>query len=145
MTAKPRYRPPTAKKMKRTGTAKYGPKKNRKTDPVARYQQMQNSWNSSKFLKKSGTKQGRKLDLEGFNQWKKIVQDSNKPVKQSRKIYAKKKAPTEKRRDNLRFNLRAKMSQEDYCDRDLKYFHYNNRETPDPLDEMPGQLYEIEG
>ena len=106
---------------------------------------MQNSWNSSKFLKKSGTKQGRKLDLEGFNQWKKIVQDSNKPVKQSRKIYAKKKAPTEKRRDNLRFNLRAKMSQEDYCDRDLKYFHYNNRETPDPLDEMPGQLYEIEG
>ena len=28
------------------------------------------------------------------------------------------------------------MSREDYCDRDLKYFHYNNGETPDPVDEQ---------
>ena len=85
MTAKPKVsRPTTAKKFKRYGSAKFGKKKPKKSDPVARYQQMQNSWKTSKFLKQSsGTKQGRKLDLAGFNQWKKIVQDSNKPVKHS--------------------------------------------------------------
>ena len=36
------------------------------------------------------------------------------------------KGPTEDRRDDLRFNLRAKMSQMNYVDKDLKNYHYQN-------------------
>ena len=72
-------RPGTAKSrgLKRPNSAykstynKYGqfkPMKIKKSDPVSRYQSMQNSWKSSKFLRThKGTKQGRKLDLAGFN------------------------------------------------------------------------------
>jgi hypothetical protein len=35
------------------------------------------------------------------------------------------KAPTDDRRDELRFQLRAKISQKDYVDRKMKAFHYN--------------------
>lgn len=35
------------------------------------------------------------------------------------------KAPTEDRRDDLRFQLRAKISQKDYVDKQMKDFHYN--------------------
>jgi hypothetical protein len=43
---------------------------------------MKNSWAKNKFLSKNkGTKQGRKLDLAGYNQWKKMVHASQpKPV-----------------------------------------------------------------
>ena len=30
------------------------------------------------------------------------------------------------KRDDLRFHLRAKMSQKDYVDDNMKYFHYMN-------------------
>lgn len=45
--------------------------------------------------------------------------DATDAKKQSRLQFAPKIGPTEDRRDNMRFNLRAKMSQEDYCDNDL--------------------------
>lgn len=35
------------------------------------------------------------------------------------------KAPTDDRRDDLRFQLRAKISQKDYVDKQMKAFHYN--------------------
>jgi len=34
------------------------------------------------------------------------------------------KGPTEDRRDDLRFQLRAKISQKDYVDKNMKAFHY---------------------
>ena len=134
-------RPGTGYKAPRPATGK---KKSKKSDPVARYQSMQNSWKSSKFLRANkGTKQGRKLDLAGFNQWKRIVQTHNKPTKKpQRKVRAPKHGPTEDRRDDMRFHLRAKLSQPDYCDRDLKYFHYQSKinrgekEEPEPIPEM---------
>ena len=36
------------------------------------------------------------------------------------------KALASDRRDDLRYNLRAKISQENYVDRRLKQFHYGN-------------------
>jgi hypothetical protein len=33
--------------------------------------------------------------------------------------------PLDSRRDDLRFNLRAKISQKNYIDKDMKAFHYN--------------------
>lgn len=35
------------------------------------------------------------------------------------------KAPTEDRRDEMRFQLRAKISQKDYLDKNMRAFHYN--------------------
>lgn len=102
-------------------------KKSKKSDPVSRYQSMQNSWNQSKFLSKNkGTKEGRKLDLAGYNQWAKVVQNSQvKPVvKQIHRYINPLEAPTTGKRDDLRFHLRAKMSQEDYVDDSMRYFHY---------------------
>ena len=40
------------------------------------------------------------------------------------------KAPTEDRRDDMRFQLRAKISQKDYCDKNMKNFHYNKEKQP---------------
>ena len=33
------------------------------------------------------------------------------------------------RRDDLRYALRAKISQKDYVDRDMKNFHYGNQNS----------------
>lgn len=138
----PYQRPQTAKPVqtkKRPTTAGlsttsvFGSKKSLKTkmqkksDPVSRYQSMQNSWSKNKFLKQhKGTKQGRKLDLAGFNQWARMVQSSQpKPVlKQVHKYINPNNPLASNKRDDLRFHLRAKMSQEDYVDKDMKYFHY---------------------
>lgn len=128
---------PKCKKRPGTGlssTSVYGNKKGlkakmmKKSDPVSRYQSMQNSWAKNKFLSKhKGTKQGRKLDLAGFNQWAKIVQSSNqKPVVKQIHRYINPNNPlASNKRDDLRFHLRAKMSQEDYVDSTMKHFHYN--------------------
>lgn len=138
-------RPQTAsssKKQKRPSTAMMGTpsvfssstkkslksKMIKKSDPVSRYQTMKNSWSKSKFLSQhKGTKQGRKLDLAGFNQWAKLVQNSQqKPVlKQVHRFINPNDTPTMNKRDELRFHLRAKISQEDYLDKDMKLFHYS--------------------
>lgn len=100
----------------------------KKSDPVSRYQAMQNSWTKNKFLSQhKGTKQGRKLDLCGFNQWARMVQSSNqKPVVKQIHRYINQNMPlASNKRDDLRFHLRAKMSQEDYVDATMKHFHYN--------------------
>lgn len=102
-------------------------KMKKKSDPVSRYQQMQNSWSKNKFLSQhKGTKQGRKLDLAGFNQWARMVQSLNqKPVVKQVHRYINPNMPlASNKRDDLRFHLRAKMSQEDYVDKDMKHFHY---------------------
>jgi hypothetical protein len=44
---------------------------------------------------------------------------------QVHKFITNAKAPTEDRRDDLRFQLRAKISQKDYVDKQMKVFHYN--------------------
>ena len=57
--------------VKKTGLAQ------KKTDPVSRYQNMQNQWKSSSFLKSSDNKQGRKLELDRFHKWSSIVHAHN--------------------------------------------------------------------
>ena len=54
------------------------PKK--KNDPVARYQSMQNEWAKSNYLKKTTGGGGRKLQLDRFNQWRKLADDENKRI-----------------------------------------------------------------
>ena len=103
-------------------------KKNKKSDPVSRYQSMKNSWTKSKFLSKNkGTKEGRKLDLAGYNSWIKYTHNSqHKPVvKQVHRYINPLDAPTMSKRDELRYHLRAKISNEDYVDRDMKMFHFS--------------------
>ena len=54
------------------------PKK--KSDPVRRFQNMQNQWQKSSFLKASGgtnNKQGRKLELDRFHKWSSLVHQHN--------------------------------------------------------------------
>lgn len=46
--------------------------KQKKTDPVSRYQNIQNEWSKSVFLKKGG-QNGRKLELDRFNKWRVLV------------------------------------------------------------------------
>lgn len=73
-------------------------------------------------------KQGRKLDLEKFNKWSKMVRAFNDQMtvkKVHRVAVPNPKAPTDDRRDDLRFQLRAKISQKDYVDKQMKAFHYN--------------------
>lgn len=52
----------------------------RKNDPVSRYQSMQNEWAKNNFLKKTTGGNGRKLELDRFNQWRKLVDDENKRI-----------------------------------------------------------------
>ena len=52
----------------------------KKTDPVSRYQSMQNEWSKSSFLKKTTGGNGRKLELDRFNQWRKLADDENKRI-----------------------------------------------------------------
>lgn len=58
-------RPTTAK----TSKFNKNTKKQTKTDPVSRYQSMQNQWSQSAFLSKNG-QTGRKLELDRFNKWR---------------------------------------------------------------------------
>ena len=44
-------------------------KQNKKTDPVSRYQNLQNEWKSNRFLNKSSLKEGRKLDIDRYHKW----------------------------------------------------------------------------
>ena len=115
------------------------PKK--KADPVARFQNMQNQWQRNSFLKSSDNKQGRKLELDRFHKWSSLVHAHNSQTTtyltlfltylldfrkkgQVHKFIANGKAPTEDRRDDLRFQLRAKISQKDYVDKQMRAFHY---------------------
>jgi hypothetical protein len=128
-TRKTTKRPSTAMStssgfMKKTGLKA---KMLKKSDPVSRYKAMQNSWAKNKFLSKhKGTKQGRKLDLAGFNQWANMVQNSQvKPVvKQIHKYINPNQPLASNKRDDMRFHLRAKMSNEDYVDKSMKFYHY---------------------
>lgn len=69
------------------------------------------------------------MNLDRFHKWSVIMDQHNKQG-QCRKgqvhkyIQPPTKGPTENRRDDLRFNLRAKMSQKDYVDKDMRYFHF---------------------
>lgn len=97
------------------------------SDPVSRYKTMKDSWSNCKFLaQQKSVKEGRKLDLAGFNQWAKAMQNSShKPVlKQVHRFINSNEAPTTNKRDDLRFLLRAKISQKDYMDRNMKLFYY---------------------
>lgn len=53
----------------------------KKTDPVSRYQSMQNQWQRNNFLKSSDNKQGRKLELDRFHKWSSVVHAQNEPCK----------------------------------------------------------------
>ncbi len=119
------YSRPKTAKTKRPGTKKIT-KYNKKSDPVARYQQMQNSWSKHKL-----SKGGRKLDLAGFNRWAKMVQSTPKKavVKQVHRYINPNEPLASNKRDDLRFHLRAKMSQKDYVDSNMKYFHYMNSKS----------------
>jgi len=69
---------------------------------------MQNQWQKSSFLKASGTnsKQGRKLELDRFHKWSSVVHQHNcQTTKKSQvhRLITNQKAPTEDRRDDLRF------------------------------------------
>ena len=98
----------------------------KKTDPVSRYQSMQNQWQRNNFLKSSDNKQGRKLELDRFHKWSSVVHAQNEPCKKkSQKQGPAVKGPTEDRRDDMRFQLRAKISQKDYLDKNMKVYHYN--------------------
>lgn len=132
-TAKPNSRPKrpstaymsTASTFNSTKSLKR--RKVNKCDPVSRYQSMKNSWTNCKFLSQNkGTKEGRKLDLAGYNQWVKHTQNSqHKPVvKQVHRYINPLEAPTMNKRDELVYNLRAKLTNEDYVDGSMKYFHY---------------------
>ena len=97
------------------------------SDPVSRYRTMKESWTNCRFLaQQKGIKEGRKLDLAGFNQWAKAMQNSShKPLlKQVHRFINSNEAPTTSKRDDLRFLLRAKISQKDYMDRNMKLFYY---------------------
>ena len=52
--------------------AKKSNKPMKKTDPVSRYQSLQNEWKRSKNLV-SNNKEGRKLDLDRFHKWSSLV------------------------------------------------------------------------
>jgi hypothetical protein len=80
----------------------------KKTDPVSRYQNMQNQWKSSSFLKASDSKQGRKLELDRFHKWSTVVhaqsqQTTQKKGQVHKYILQNNKAPTDDRRDDMRF------------------------------------------
>jgi hypothetical protein len=61
--------------VKPSGVKGVPPKK--KNDPVSRYQTMQNEWSKISFLKKTKGGNGRKLELDRFNQWRKLADDEN--------------------------------------------------------------------
>lgn len=89
---------------------------------------MQNQWKSNSFLKSSDNKQGRKLELDRFHKWSSLVHAHNQQTtvkKGQHKVVTNGKAPTEDRRDDMRFQLRAKISQKDYVDKQMRAFHYN--------------------
>ena len=98
-----------------------------KSDPVSRYKSMRESWSSCRFLTQhKGTKEGRKLDLAGYNQWARAMQNSlHKPLlKQVHRFINSNEAPTTGKREDLRFWLRAKISHKDYMDKNMKPFYY---------------------
>eukprot|EP00347_Sterkiella_histriomuscorum_P006515 403352473 len=112
----------------------------KKSDPVSRYQNMQNERKTIKFLKQDN-KQGRKLDLDRFHKWSTLVHQHNTAVSQQKKGQVHKfistnKAPIDDRRDDLRFQLRAKISQKNYVDNQMKAFHYN-QEIVQPAHHLP--------
>ncbi len=120
--AKPHYAPPAQPKtFVRPATAKINypvlrkKKPGKKTDPVSRYQALQNEWSKSGFLNKNtGSKQGRKLELDRFHKWSSIMHQHNSTMGhkkgQVHKYINQNHAPATDRRDDLRFNLRAKIS-----------------------------------
>lgn len=62
--------------MKRPLTANVKPAKafskqqvHKKSDPVSRYQNMQNEWKSHRFLQSTSNKEGRKLDIDRYHKW----------------------------------------------------------------------------
>lgn len=94
---------------------------------------MQNEWSKNDFLKKTTGGNGRKLELDRFNQWRKLADDENKRILPKKtgtvhKVLAANKNAHSKmgndRRDEMRIALRAKISQKDYVDKDMKNFHY---------------------
>lgn len=122
-------RPMTAVSQKSTIVKKPVSKtQKKKSDPVSRYQNLSNEWRSNHFLKGNSNKEGRKLDLDRFHKWTTLVQTHNQQAHhkkgQVHKFIQPQKAPTEDRRDDLRFQLRAKISQKDYVNKEMKYFHY---------------------
>ena len=83
--------------------------KKRKNDPVALYQQRQKEWKASSFLRANtlNTREGRKLNLAVSNHAKDFELSKRKDVHAY--IRTDYTAPHEKRRDDVRFQTRAKM------------------------------------
>lgn len=71
-------RPLTAnvKSTQNLGPVKKANKAYKKSDPVSRYQSLQNEWKKSKNLV-SNNKEGRKLDLDRFHKWSSLVHAHN--------------------------------------------------------------------
>lgn len=80
----------------------------KRTDPVSLYQQRQREWQSNKFLKanKENAREGRKLKLAAYSLRPSFqVVHERPPVPKQGYV-----APHEKRRDDLRFQTRARMA-----------------------------------
>ncbi len=41
----------------------------KKSDPVSRYQNLQNEWKTNRFLKATNNKEGRRLDIDRYHKW----------------------------------------------------------------------------
>jgi hypothetical protein len=144
---KQKLKSPTYHQNKRPGTAAavsrpialrtggYVPKLNpaKKNDPVQKHQALKQAWKKQPGIE---GKQGRKLELDGFNKWAKMTHKHNAST-QSKKTQRVTTTPygvipTENRRDDLRFELRAKISQPNYIDKDLKKFHFREESQKGP-------------
>ena len=100
----------------RKNPGKYGGKKP-KIDRVARYQAFSNEWKSSKFL--SGKSAVRKKQI--INCYK--AQPMHRTIpKAAHQTYV---APTEKRRDDLKFKLRTILQGKDFNNSNMREFYYN--------------------
>lgn len=83
-------------------------RKSKRTDPVSLYQQRQREWQSNKFLKanKENAREGRKLKLAAYSTRPSFqVVHERPPIPKPGYV-----APHEKRRDDLRFQTRARMA-----------------------------------
>jgi hypothetical protein len=73
----PRMKRPMTANVKLTNNCMKPLSKKKKTDPVSRYQNMQNEWQKNHFLKTGNNKQGRKLELDRFHKWSSLVHAIN--------------------------------------------------------------------
>ena len=97
---------------------------------------LKKEWKKNEFLKANRNKQGRKLDLDRFHKWSSLVhthEEAGHAKKgQVHRFINPNKAPTDDRRDDMRFHLRAKMSQKNYVNKEMKNYHYSSNGGSNP-------------